>query len=513
MGAGNALTAGSNSLYGAASAVGSAAGALASAASSAYKSTGYVSNVNMWNSATGHTFAAGTKTTGPQMALIGEDGIAHPEYVIPTKTKRWDLLYAAMRAYGIPGYAEGVATAGATGTQEGDAPPLSATFGISGLAQMSKSVQKIINDLKDFFRISWGIIKSEASTYWKSIEKVLTDEVTIIRDAAWQGALDIRNTWISSNAAILADATASYAAMWPAISPSIVSVHDGIISSFTDSESQVKSIMDQMASDAMTSLSSFQTEWTTVWQQLLADLSSTASQITAFLAAIAAQISNIQVNVQVGSGGGYSGGSGGSGGGSSPDYGDMGDGTSGGAIINSDGTANFIEKDCFGNNILVNALKYTNPNGQVNYIDPMGFIDNGGIANYQGSGSNNNPWGGSGSSVPSNYAASYSGGGAFGANGVFGGGASSVWSAEGGLFDRPAVTHVAEKGIEMVLPTKLTRMFMALADSGVGNGPASKVVIEDHTVHEHYWNGRKVTDLVMSTTQHKIQLRGGVPHV
>jgi hypothetical protein len=54
---------------------------------------------------------------------------------------------------------------------------------------------------------------------------------------------------------------------------------------------------------------------------------------------------------------------------------------------------------------------------------------------------------------------------------------------------------------------------MALADSGVGNGPASKIVIEDHTVNEHYWDGRKVADLVMTRTKKQIQIRGGVPHV
>jgi TP901 family phage tail tape measure protein len=463
-------------------------------------------------------WAEGTKTTGPQFAMIGEDGPAHPEYVIPTKTKRWDLLYAAMRAYGIPGYAEGTAT-GTAGAAEGDAPPLSATFGISGLASMSKGVQKIINDLKDFFRISWGIIKSEASTYWKSIEKVITDEVTIVRDAAWQGALDIRNTWISSDAAILADATASYAALWPAISPSIASVHDGIISSFTDSESQVKSIMDQMASDAMTSLSSFQVSWTTVWQQLLADLSSTSSQISSMLSQIAAEVGAISVNVNVGGSGGYSNGGSGSGGGSSPDEGDMGSGSTGngGLIMNPDGSANYITKDCFGRDVLVNALKYTAPDGKVSYFNPMnggfGAGQNGASAPSSSGGSGgsyggftpttgSNPWAGSSAPVYGNSGVS-----------VPGGSISSFFSADGGVFDKPAVTHVAEKGIEMVLPTKLTRMFMALADSGVGNGPASKIVIEDHTVNEHYWDGRKVADLVMTTSKKKIQLRGGVPHV
>jgi hypothetical protein len=42
--------------------------------------------------------AAGVKTTGPEFALIGESGT---EYVIPTTTKRWDLLYGVMKEYGL----------------------------------------------------------------------------------------------------------------------------------------------------------------------------------------------------------------------------------------------------------------------------------------------------------------------------------------------------------------------------------------------------------------------------
>ena len=113
-----------------------------------------------------------------------------------------------------------------------------------------------------------------------------------------------------------------------------------------------------------------------------------------------------------------------------------------------------------------------------------------------------NPWAGSSAPVYGNSGVS-----------VPGGSISSFFSADGGVFDKPAVTHVAEKGIEMVLPTKLTRMFMALADSGVGNGPASKIVIEDHTEHHWYMDGREVTNQIMKGVQKKIQIRGGVSHV
>ncbi len=50
----------------------------------------------MVGSGEGH--ALGTVTTGPELAWIGEAG---KEYVIPTTTKRWDLLYAAMADYGL----------------------------------------------------------------------------------------------------------------------------------------------------------------------------------------------------------------------------------------------------------------------------------------------------------------------------------------------------------------------------------------------------------------------------
>ncbi len=46
----------------------------------------------------GEGHALGTVTTGPELAWIGEAG---KEYVIPTTTKRWDLLYAAMADYGL----------------------------------------------------------------------------------------------------------------------------------------------------------------------------------------------------------------------------------------------------------------------------------------------------------------------------------------------------------------------------------------------------------------------------
>jgi hypothetical protein len=417
------------------------------------------------------------------MAVIGEDGPANPEYVIPTKTKRWDLLFAAMRSYGIPGYAEGTST-GSSGAAATDAEEMKAYFGIKGLASMSKQVQKIISNLKDFFRISWSIIKSEGATYWKSINTVITNEVTAIRDSAWQAALDIRNTWISTNSQILADTTSSYAALWPAILPSVADAHDGTLAIFADINSQISSILGQIISDTSTAFGTFKSNWDTVWSQMLADLQSTASQITSILQSISAQVSNIAVNVSMNAGGGGGGGS------SSMGYSN---GASGGGSISSaaqtftDCLFEGFEDSCTG--VIVNALRYTSPSGQVSYVNPM---DNAAVRSLGSSGG-----------VSSSRSAGYT--------------LPAIFAAKGALIDDgPRKIIAGEAGPELILPAKLTRMFLSLADAGLGQsarGGESRIVIEDHTVHEHYWNGRKVTDLVMTETKKKIQLRGGVPAI
>ncbi len=119
-------------------------------------------------------------------------------------------------------------------------------------------------------------------------------------------------------------------------------------------------------------------------------------------------------------------------------------------------------------NMNINALKYTNPNGVVSYINPMTYIDTGGISNYIGltssnsgstsvksssgnasisSGNFDDPWMNAGKyASPSNY--------------------STNWSAKGALFNKPAVTAIAESGREMVLPSDLTETVIALTRMG-----------------------------------------------
>jgi hypothetical protein len=440
------------------------------------------------------------------MALIGEDGSAYPEFVIPTKKKRWDLLYQAMRAYGIPGLQEGGSTGEGGAGGATDAEEMRAYFGIKGLASMSKQVQKIINDLKDFFRISWSIIKSEGAVYWKGIETVISNEVTLTRDAAWQGALDIRNVWLQSTQQILSDTTTQWAALWPAIEPSQKSIHDNIISSWTDIKSQVSNILNMMAVEGIMQLTTFQSDWNVIWSQLLADLQNTSNQITQILQQIAAEVANVQVNATVnigGGGGGYGLVGGSTGAVSMTGTGTMGTGNIGSMVVSGD-QVNFIDEDCLGNAVLVNALKYTNPAGYTYYINPLNYADTGGIAAYQGT------------------SGIYTGGTSGGGGGTVFMPASSITSmagffaAKGALVEEPSRVVVADKGPELILPARLTKMFLALAEAGLGEGSwkggsSPRIVIEDHTVHEHFWNGRKVCDLVMSQAESKLRLRGAVP--
>ncbi len=152
-----------------------------------------------------------------------------------------------MRAYGIAGMAEGGAAGSSGATEATDADEMRAYFGIKGLASMSKQVQKIITDLKNFFRISWGIIKAEGSTYWRQISQIITQEATTTRDGAWQAAIDIRNTWISSNAQILADAKTSYEAIWPTISPSLDNLKSSAVMTFEGINGDIANVMTNLA--------------------------------------------------------------------------------------------------------------------------------------------------------------------------------------------------------------------------------------------------------------------------
>jgi hypothetical protein len=86
-----------------------------------------------------------------------------------------------------------------------------------------------------------------------------------------------------------------------------------------------------------------------------------------------------------------------------------------------------------GTSVLVNALKYTSPNGTVSYINPLTYNSTGGITGYQGS---------TGYQLP------------------------AIFRAKGALEDRgPEHVIVGEEGPELIIPAKYTALITAMADA------------------------------------------------
>ena len=445
------------------------------------------SNPSWWNAAyvAAGGRAKGTETTGPELAIIGEAG---REWVIPEKHKRWDLLLAAMRAYGITGMAEGGAAGSSGATEATDADEMRAYFGIKGLASMSKQVQKIITDLKNFFRISWGIIKAEGSTYWRQINQIISQEATTTRDGAWQAAIDIRNTWLSSNAQILADVKTSYEAIWPTISPSLESLRSSAVMTFEGINGDVANVMMSLSMN-----------WSGVWDEMLLKLSDAQNQISSAVSTISTQLASISMNTSInisssgGGGGSYSSGGGGGGGAGGMDWGFAG---------SDDWLAPTGDWSEYGGSSSINCGANCN-------IGCEGIYNNAVI-------SSTGPLATAGLGVDlmnSGYGGSYGGGG-----GSFG---SSTWSglpaifrARGALIDKgPELSIVGEAGPELILPANITRTIMNLADMGLGSlsGKAGRIVIEDHTVHRWYMDGKEVTNLLMDKAVRQLRLKGASP--
>lgn len=447
----------------------------------------------------GQGYAEGTKTSGPQLAMIGEDGPQNPEYVIPTKTKRWDLLLAAMRSYGlgsilrtlgIRGFAGGTSTGNDTGgvsADNGEASGVTATFGITGLAAMSKQVQKIINNLKDFFRISWAIVKSEASTYWRQINTVLTTEITSIRDMGWQAAIDIRNVWIASNAEIKGDALAFWAGYWSSIEPSVSSLKSSLVSAFQSMGSDAKSAIDNMVLNSESSLQSFESAWSDIWAQLVSDMNDAQAKISEGISTISDALKKISVNVNINaniSSGGSSGGS--YSGSNAGEYGEWSP-TDGGWLQGTGdmGSTYNISTGGGGCAIGTNCASGGCPDYMTAVQSSTGSLATAGLG-YTG---------GTYESRASSYTM------------------PAIFAAKGALVDQPTKAILAEAGPEMVLPTKLTKMFLSLADMGFGQGGRSaseRIVIEDHTEHHWYMDGKEVTDALMTRVMKKMQLKGAV---
>lgn len=81
--------------------------------------------------------------------------------------------------------------------------------------------------------------------------------------------------------------------------------------------------------------------------------------------------------------------------------------------------------------------------------------------------------------------------------------------------NKPELDVIADQGPEIILPNRLTRMFTALADAGFesihGGSGGGRVVIEDHTVHKWYLDGKEVTNQIMARAVKEQRLRGAVP--
>lgn len=411
-------------------------------------------------------YAGGKETQGPEYALIGEDG---KEFVIPTKTKRWDLLLAAMRSYGIRGMAEG-GESGSTATEPVDADAMTATFGIVGLANMAKGVQKILNDMKDFFRITWSIIRSEGKIYWKNINLEISNEIDIIRDNGIEAFTEIRTKGLADFLDLKTGILATIGGIWDAMEPSVADISQNMISGFDYTSETIQNAILDMIGNAVGSLQGFATSWAEIWDTMLEDLAAAQTTISAACTEIAAELAKISVTVIINNNGGGGGGNG--------DYGDLldtGDYNTNGQYY--DPTDPRYDT-CGG-------IPFLQPDASLITTDP--FYLNMMQPSYSPS-----------TYTPTTNGQPYQ--------------LPAVFRAKGALIDQgPELDIVGESGPEMILPTKLTKLFLNLADRAMGDVAGSRIVIEDHTVHmhEHYWNGRKVTDLVMTTAQRKIQQRGG----
>jgi hypothetical protein len=257
-----------------------------------------------------------------------------------------------------------------------------------------------------------------------------------MRDSVWASLIDIRNTAISSNASILSTTKAAWEGYLAGITPTLASVKEGIVSSFSSAATGAKTAIDGMITNSTTSLLAFQVKWQEIWTGLVTDMTTAQTSITAGVTAIADQLKKISVNVNISASGG--GGASGSGSSSSGGSGSCESGScssSSGSLVVSGGQANFVYSTCLGTSVLVNALKYTAPNGTVSYINPLTYQSTGGITGYQGST-------GGGYQLP------------------------GIFRAKGALEDRGAEqVVVGEDGPELILPAKYTALMTAMADA------------------------------------------------
>jgi hypothetical protein len=306
-----------------------------------------------------------------------------------------------------------------------------------------------------------------------------------------------------------------------------------MIASFTETNSVITAQMDSLKANIVSSLTAINTEWTTEFTNItnsVSTMTNTIDSLSTSLRALIALVNQLNsLGISLGGSGGISGSSGGSGGG-----GDWLGSDSSQGEVSSGFTANpgdITDMTCTGP-VSINTLKYTSPTGEVSYVNPMTYNDTGltaltssvqntlattqkTIAAVQATVSQYAAFANStltGYNTPGGYAAA---GGIsqqrYGLN-AFGDAVHSDAFASwgkyggGGLIPNHQMIEAGEAGPEMVLPTKYTQLMDWMADQVKGS--SQNIVIEDHTEHHWYLDGKEITDSIGHRIVKKMAQKG-----
>lgn len=394
-------------------------------------------------------FASGTETSGPQMAMIGEDGPSYPEYVIPTKTKRWDLLYQALRAYGIGGFAEGTST-GDAGSDSGSNVIVS--FGIPGITSAAKDIKRILGDLQSYFRTTWNIIKSDAMQNWISINSWLTGKLSEMSTSVSASAMSWRASLKSQMAAISSEQLQSWTQVSSQAKSSLQSISDFIISD----NQQMAQNLGQGLNDISNAITSFSGTWQSTWQGAVGNFQTQAQDIETKIQEIIGEMTSlgsmeVSPTVNVNYTGGGSGGYGGSG-----DEGDNGGWLMEGGVCapsNSPLPANV------GPSVSYSGSSYSSSGS---WLSGVGTIL--GVSSIR-----------------------------------------SFFAAKGADLTTPQMIVAAEKGPELVLPTDIRNTILDLTAMGFDKMKGGQV--QEIHIHQHM-NGREIAHQVFRTGVSEMRAKG-----
>ncbi len=447
------------------------ASAIASAAQS-FSARLYGGSTWLYGIGSTRFYAEGTRTSGPELAVIGEDGPTYPEFILPTRTKRWDLLYQAMRAYGIRGFAEG----GSTGdVATGDGSNVIVTFGIPGIASAAKTIKRTLTDLQNYFRTTWTLIKSDAQVYWKAISTNLTTDLNSISGNISFAAMGWRATLKTQMAGLSSEQLQAWTQIADQAKTSLQSITDYISQNNYDMAQSVS----QGLNDISNALNSFSGNWQSIWndattsfQQQAQTISTKIQEIVSQLSALGSMSVNPSVNLNVSS---YDGGGGGYGdyGGWSPNGGggdwlSCGDITIGGSGNVSVGGTSGGSSVC-------------GPSYMSQVIASTGSSATAGLGVTSGSS-------GGGIYVPAIIAAG-----------------GNPWAAKGADIQQHELIHVGEKGPELILPTNIRNTILGLAELGLdrvrGNDSQPLVV-------KLYLDGKEISNVIMKRATSSMRAKG-----